>query len=191
MYQQPKRREQVLDQNSQITIKNMFSIRHATTNDAAAIAEIYNDAVASTTAIWNDVLVDTQNRETWLTDRTNAGYPVFVAVSRDSVIGYASYGPWRAFDGFALSAELSVYVHKDHRGKGQGRSLLQTLIDSAKEQGLHVLIAGIDANNEASIALHAALGFKETARMPQVGKKFGRWLDLVFLQLQLDERYAP
>lgn len=191
MYQRQTRPELGQDQSNQITIKDMISIRHATTDDAAAIAEIYNDAVLNTTAIWNDVLVDTQNRETWLMDRTNAGYPVFVAVSGDIVIGYASYGPWRAFDGYALSAELSVYVHKDHRGKGQGRSLLQTLIDSAKEQGLHVLIAGIDATNEASIALHASLGFKETAHMPQVGKKFGRWLDLVFLQLQLDKRSAP
>lgn len=166
-------------------------IRPAQAKDAAAIAEIYNDAVKNTTAIWNDVLVDTNNRKDWLRDRTAAGYPVFVCVKEDVVIGYASYGLWRGFDGYALSAELSVYVHKDHRGLGQGRALLAQLIEAAKSQGLHVLIAGIDATNEGSLKLHRSMGFSETARMPQVGKKFGRWLDLVFMQLRLDDRSAP
>ena len=166
-------------------------IRSAKSSDAAAIADIYNDAVENTTAIWNDALVDTNNRKDWLRDRTSAGYPVFVCVQNDTVIGYASYGQWRGFDGFALSAELSVYIHKDHRGLGQGRALLAQLINAAKAQGLHVLIAGIDATNEGSLKLHGSMGFVETARMPQVGKKFGRWLDLVFMQLRLDDRSAP
>ena len=167
-------------------------IRHATIQDAPAIKDIYNDAVLNTTAIWNDSPVDPQNRVEWMSIRGEQGYPVFVsAMENGDVSGYASYGAWRAFDGFSQTAELSLYVHSDYRGQGIGRALLGHLITAAEAQGLHVLIAGIEAQNSASIGLHSSLGFIETARMPQVGKKFGRWLDLVFLQKQLDTCTSP
>ena len=163
-------------------------IRDALPDDVAALREIYNDAVAHTTAIWNETMVDETNRLAWLQDRLGRGYPVLVATdAQDRVLGYASFGDWRAFEGFRHTVEHSVYVHRDARGSGIGRQLLQALIGRARSLGTHVMVAAIEAGNAASIGLHEQLGFVCTGRMPQVGTKFGRWLDLVFMQLQLDE----
>ena len=162
-------------------------IRDALPADVAALREIYNDAVAHTTAIWNETMVDEANRLAWLQDRLERGYPVLVATdAQDRVLGYASFGDWRAFEGFRHTVEHSVYVHRDARGSGIGRQLLQALIGRARSLGKHVMVAAIEAGNTASIGLHEQLGFECTGRMPQVGTKFGRWLDLVFMQLQLD-----
>lgn len=161
-------------------------IRAASQDDLPIICDIYNDAVANTTAIWNDTLVDVANRTTWLKARTDAGYPVLVAVSDEGdVIGYASFGDWRAFDGYRHTVEHSVYVHKDRRGGGIGRKLMVALIAEAERLGKHVMIAGIESENAASIRLHAQLGFEDTGRLREVGTKFGRWLDLTFMQLVL------
>lgn len=163
-------------------------IRDALPADVAALREIYNDAVAHTTAIWNETMVDEANRLAWLQDRLGRGYPVLVATdAQDRVLGYASFGDWRAFEGFRHTVEHSVYVHRDARGSGIGHQLLQALIGRARSLGKHVMVAAIEAGNTASIGLHEQLGFACTGRMPQVGTKFGRWLDLVFMQLQLDE----
>ncbi|MGF6156789.1 L-amino acid N-acyltransferase YncA [Ensifer sp. KUDG1] len=161
-------------------------IRAAIQDDLPIICDIYNDAVANTTAIWNDTLVDVANRTAWLKARTDAGYPVLVAVSDEGdVIGYASFGDWRAFDGYRHTVEHSVYVHKDRRGGGIGRKLMEALIAEAERLGKHVMIAGIESENAASIRLHAQLGFEDTGRLREVGTKFGRWLDLTFMQLVL------
>ncbi|MFV3126224.1 GNAT family N-acetyltransferase [Niveispirillum sp. KHB5.9] len=168
-------------------------IRDAVDDDAGAIAAIYNDAVANTTAIWNEVTVDAANRIAWMDDRRRLGYPVLVAVDEGdgAVIGYASFGDWRAFDGYRHTVEHSVYVRGDRRGGGIGRTLLVTLADRARALGKHVMVGAIEAGNVASIGLHESLGFQRTGLMPQVGMKFGRWLDLAFLQLILDERPNP
>lgn len=160
----------------------MTSIRHATHADLPAIMAIYNDAVANTTAIWNDTLVDFDNRRDWFDARINGGFPVFVAERDGSVLGYASYGTFRAFDGYRHSAELSIYVDTNARGGGIGRLLLAELIDEAKRRNIHVLIAGIEASNTASIALHKAHGFEEAGILREVGRKFDAWLDLLFMQ---------
>lgn len=166
-------------------------IRDASQDDINAILGIYNDAVANTTAIWNDTLVDTKNRYDWLVDRQTAGYPVLVAVTSDNqVIGYASFSDWRAFDGYRHTVEHSVYINAKNRGQGVGRALMLILIERARKLGKHVMIAGIDADNSGSIRLHEQLGFRQVGLMPQVGIKFGRWLDLAFLQLILDD-YPP
>lgn len=167
-------------------------IREAGTTDLDGILAIYNDAVQHTTAIWNDTLVDRANRAAWLAARTAAGYPVLIAAAADgAVLGYASFGDWRAFDGYRHTVEHSVYVHRDARGRGTGHALLAALTGRARALGKHVMVAAIDADNLASLRLHRRLGFTETGRMPQVGCKFGRWLDLAWLQLQLDPRAAP
>lgn len=168
-----------------------MSIRFASKEDCAAIAEIYNHAVLHTAAIWNDQTVDAENRISWYEARQLMGYPVLVSEDRGVVTGYASFGDWRNFDGFRHTVEHSVYVHPDHQGKGQGRALLSRLIAEARECGKHVMVAGIESQNQASLHLHSTLGFKITAQMPQVGTKFGRWLDLTFMQLQLDDRRDP
>ena len=166
-------------------------VRHASKEDCAAIGEIYNHAVLHTAAIWNDKTVDTDNRIAWFEAPTLVGYPVLVSEDDDVVTGYASFGDWRAFDGFRHTVEHSVYVHPDHQGKGIGRLLMKALIIEARKIGKHVMVAGIEAQNHTSIHLHETLGFVTTGQMPQVGTKFGRWLDLTFMQLQLDERSEP
>ncbi|PWU27581.1 MULTISPECIES: GNAT family N-acetyltransferase [unclassified Pseudomonas] len=166
-------------------------IRDAQPADLEALRDIYNDAVLNTTAIWNEVAIDLDNRRAWLELRAQQGFPVLVAEDAGQVLGYTSYGPWRAFDGFRETVEHSVYVRADQRGKGVGPQLMQALIDRARAQGLHVMVAAIESGNAASIRLHERLGFAVTGQMPQVGQKFGRWLDLTFMQLTLDPRSAP
>ena len=169
-----------------------FDIRDARDQDLAGMAAIYNDAVQNTTAIWNETVVDVANRRAWWADRLRLGYPVLVAVdAADQVVGYASFGDWRAFDGYRHTVEHSVYVRNDQRGGGIGRALMLALIDRARALGKHVMVAGIEAGNTASITLHRRLGFHQVGVMEQVGMKFGRWLDLAFLQLTLDDRRQP
>ncbi len=163
-------------------------IRDATIDDAHGIMVIYNDAVEHTTAIWNETLVDQENRQAWLLERQGRGYPVLVAVDDlDAVLGYASFGDWRAFDGYRYTVEHSVYVRHDRRGGGVGRALMAALIDRARALNKHVMVAAIEAGNRESIALHLKLGFVQTGLMPEVGTKFGRWLNLAYLQLTLGD----
>lgn len=168
-----------------------MSIRDALVKDAGPIAGIYNQAVRDTVAIWNDSEVDVANRRAWIADRQVAGYPVLVLEEGGEVIGYASYGPYRPFDGYKYSVEHSVYVRPEHHGRGYGRLLMEALIERARKGKVHVMIGGIAAENEGSLVLHKKLGFVETGRMPEVGQKFGRWLDLVFMQLHVDNRREP
>lgn len=166
-----------------------MQIRDAGEQDLAAICAIYNDAVANTTAIWNERVVDVENRAAWLAERTRLGYPVLVAVTDDGTIaGYASFGDWRAFDGYRHTVEHSVYVEKNQRGGGIGRQLMLALIERAKGCGKHVMVAGIETGNTGSIRLHEKLGFEITGQMREVGTKFGRWLDLTFMQLVLNDQ---
>lgn len=168
-----------------------MTIQDASPADAPAIAAIYNDAVVNTTAIWNEHQVDAANRRAWLTERQGQGYPVLVAVDAGDVVGYASFGDWRAWDGYRNTVEHSVYVRADQRGAGIGKALMLALIDRARTIGKHVMVAGIEAGNIGSIRLHERLGFTQVGLLPQVGMKFGRWLDLAFLQLTLDPRATP
>lgn len=163
------------------------TIRDASEADLPGILAIYNDAVQHTTAIWNETLVDLANRRAWLTERTGTGFPVLVMVdSAGAVLGYTSYGPWRPHDGYRHTVENSVYVRSDQRGQGLGVLLMQALIERARSAGLHVMVGAIESENAASIRLHQRLGFVTTGQMPQVGRKFGRWLDLTFMQLILE-----
>lgn len=171
-------------------------IRDAESGDIEGIVAIYNDAVCNTTAIWNESVTDAAGRAAWLADRRAAGYPVLVAVEAGRnggpmVLGYATFGDWRAWDGYRHTVEHSVYVHKDTRGRGIGAALLHSLIGRARDMGKHVMVAGVEAGNEASMALHRKMGFTEVGVLREVGCKFGRWLDLAFLQLTLDARETP
>lgn len=156
-------------------------IRPATESDLPAILGIYNDAVENTTAIWNETPADLANRKAWFAERTGKGFPVLVA-ERDGVIGYASFGDFRPFEGYRVTVEHSVYVAKDARGQGAGEALLQALIGAAARMDKHNMIGGIDASNAPSIALHVKFGFEEVGRMPGVGTKFGKPLDLLLMQ---------
>ena len=162
------------------------TIRDAGEADLAAIRDIYNHAVEHTTAIWNEVLVDLDNRRAWMQARHGKGFPVLVAVRDGRVAGYASYGDWRAFDGYRHTVEHSVYVDKEFRGEGIGRLLMQALVERARADGKHVMIGAVEAENRASIRLHESLGFRLVGVHRQVGRKFDRWLDLAAMELVLD-----
>jgi L-amino acid N-acyltransferase len=173
-------------------LEGKMLIRDATDGDIAGITAIYNDAVMHTTAVWNEIAVDAANRAAWLADRRRQGYPVLVAVDeREAVLGYASFGDWRAWDGYRHTVEHSVYVRQGQRGLGLGKALMEELILRARAIGKHVMIAGIEARNETSIRLHRRLGFEHVGHLKEVGTKFGSWLDLVFLELLLDRRPLP
>ncbi|MGV1843768.1 MULTISPECIES: GNAT family N-acetyltransferase [unclassified Rhizobium] len=160
-------------------------LRDAVDADLASIRDIYNHAVEHSTAIWNEVLVDVDNRRQWWNARIAKGYPVLVAVVDGKVAGYASYGDWRAFDGYRHTVEHSVYVDREARGAGIGEQLMRALIERAAAGNVHVMIAGIEAENAASIRLHEKLGFRVVGTFSEVGIKFGRWLDLTCMELRI------
>jgi phosphinothricin acetyltransferase len=157
-------------------------VRDAEDGDLEAVRRIYNAAVAETTAIWNETLVDLDDRRRWAAARRTLGYPVLVAVIDGEIAGYGSFGDFRAFDGYRHTCEHSVYVDERFRRRGVARALVVELEARAAALGKHAMIAGIEAGNAASIALHADLGFVEVGRLPQVGRKFDRWLDLLFME---------
>ncbi|MBO0980167.1 N-acetyltransferase [Microbacterium sp. SD291] len=166
-------------------------IRDAESADLETITAIHNDAVLNTTAIWNEDAVDVADRAAWLAERTGRGFPVIVAVDDTGVLGYATFAQWRPHSGYRHTVEHSVYVRGDQRGRGVGKALMAELIGRAHALGIHAMIAGVESGNAGSVALHEKLGFAVVGRMPEVGAKFGRWLDLTFLQLTLDDRPAP
>ena len=166
----------------------MPNIRPAIPADLPAILEIYNHAVLNSTAIWVETPADLTDRQAWLASRKAAGFPVLVADStpgRASVIGYGSFGEFRAYEGFRYTVEHSVYVTDEAQGRGIGKMLLRALIEEARGMGKRVMVGAIDASNYASLALHEHMGFEETGRMPGVGEKFGKRLDMVLVQLTL------
>ncbi len=168
-----------------------MQIRDAGIADLEAITTIHNHAVVHTTAIWNEDPVDVDDRAAWLGERSCDGFPVIVASDETGVLGYATFGRWRPHSGFRHTVEHSVYVREGAQGRGIGRELMTALIARARERGVHVMVAAVESGNVASVALHERLGFVEVGRLPQVGAKFGRWLDLSFLQLTLDDRPTP
>jgi L-amino acid N-acyltransferase len=160
------------------------AIRAAADSDLTAILAIYNDAVLNTTAIWNETPVDLDNRRAWLAERTGRDFPVLVA-ERGGVIGYGSFGDFRPFEGYRVTVEHSVYIAKDARRSGAGAALLEALIAEARRLEKKNMIGAIDAANAPSIRLHEKFGFREAGRMPGVGVKFGKPVDLLWMQKAL------
>jgi phosphinothricin acetyltransferase len=160
-------------------------LRDAVDADLPGILAIYNYAVLNSTAIWNDTPTDLSGRLGWLRDRQAKAYPVIIAEEAGEVLGYASFGDFRPFEGFRISVEHSVYVAAHAQGRGLGRRLVEALFEPARALGKKVMIGGITAGNEASLALHAKLGFVQSAYMAGIGIKFGQRLDLVFVQKEL------
>ena len=163
----------------------MIVIRTATEEDIQPILEIYNDIIINTTAVYDYNPHTLEMRMKWFEDKKQQGFPVFVAEEEGTIEGFSSMGPFRAWAAYKYSVENSVYVAPGARGKGIGKLLIPPLIDAARVSGMHTMIAGIDASNEASIRLHTYFGFKEVALFKEVGWKFERWLDLKFFQLIL------
>ncbi len=163
----------------------MINIRHADIGDLPQILDIYNDAILHTTAVYDYEPHTLDMRRQWFEIKQQQGFPVFVAEEDGVIIGFSSIGPFRAWAAYKYSVENSIYVKDGQRGKGTGKLLMEPLIGNARALLYHTILAGIDADNEASIALHKQFGFVEVAHFKEVGFKFGRWLDLKFLQLIL------
>ncbi|QHT71938.1 N-acetyltransferase [Rhodocytophaga rosea] len=160
-------------------------IREATPQDLEAILEIINHAIVQTTAVYDYRPRTMEFQQAWLAKKHADGLPVLVAEQNNHVVGFGSYGIFRPWDGYRYSAEHSIYVAHDVRGQGIGKKLMEGLIEKAKAQQFHTLIAGIDADNRISYEFHLKYGFVEVGRFREVGHKFDRWLDLVFMQLML------
>ena len=163
----------------------MIIIRQATDNDLQEILVIYNDAILNTTDVYDYEPHTLEMRKQWFATKQQQGFPVFVAEENNEVLGFSSIGPFRAWAAYKHSVENSVYVKDGQRGKGIDKLLMQPLIDAAKELKLHTIITGIDADNKLSIEFHKQFGFTEVGYFKEVGWKFERWLDLVFMQLIL------
>ncbi|HUB60386.1 MAG TPA: GNAT family N-acetyltransferase [Puia sp.] len=168
----------------------MTTIRPARETDLPDILDIYNHVILNTTAVYTYEPHTLAMRKAWYDDKVRDGYPVFVAEDAGRVIGLSTYGPFRAWPAYKYTVENSVYVAADQRGKGIARLLMTPLIEAARARGYHAIIASVDAANEASLRLHRSFGFEEVAHFREVGYKFGRWLDLKFLELLLPESPA-
>jgi phosphinothricin acetyltransferase len=155
--------------------------------DAEAIRAIYNAEVVTTTVTFDLVERTPAEQQAWIDDHTG-GHPAIVAIDESSagiVLGFASLSPYRSRPAYAPTVEDSVYVHPDHRGRGVGRLLLADVVELARDHGFHSIMARIVGGHEASIALHRACGFQEVGCEREVGRKFGKWLDVVLMQRML------
>jgi L-amino acid N-acyltransferase len=162
-------------------------VREAQQKDLSIILDIMNDAILNTTSIYDYGRRSNEFVENWFTKKRFERMPVLVCEINGNVIAYSSYGIFRAWDAYKSSVEHSIYVHKNFRGRGIGKQLLIALIEKAKTDGYHTMIAGIDADNQKSYDFHKKLGFFEAGRFREVAYKFDRWLDLIFMQLMLNE----
>jgi L-amino acid N-acyltransferase YncA len=159
---------------------------------AGAILEILNDAILSSTALYDYRARELSSMQAWFDAKTLGSFPVVGAVDESAkLLGFATYGVFRAWPAFKYSVEHSVYVRAGERGSGVGFALMQRLIRRATEQQYHVLVGGIDESNTPSIAFHRKLGFEHAGTIKQAGFKFGRWLDLAFYQLILSSPAQP
>lgn len=159
---------------------------------ADAILAIFNEAIVNSTALYDYQPRTLQNMVSWFDAKRAGNFPVIgVEDEAGSLLAFASYGTFRGWPAYKYTVEHSVYVQKDHRGQGLGRMVLRELIAAARRNDVHAMIGGVDAANAGSIALHERLGFKHAGTLPQVGFKFGRWLDLAFYQLLLDTPAHP
>lgn len=169
--------------------EGLIHVRPADVDDLAAIRRLFNALIPTTVIAWRDHLASEEEIADWFEEQASADRPVLVAVVDGQVAGYTTWTTFRGgsrFPGYRHTAELTIHVDGAHHRRGVGRALLRALIDEGRRRDLHVLVAGVDAENSASIALHRSMGFVEVGRMPEVGRKFDRWLDLVLVQRVLE-----
>jgi L-amino acid N-acyltransferase YncA len=165
-----------------------MNIRDAVDADMPSVRDIYNASIPSTTHAWTETLQTLRERRAWFRRQQAACYPVLVADAGAGAIGFASYGSFRGsgkWPGYRHTVEHTIHIREEFWGRGIGRELLETLIARARAQDMHVIVAAIDSGNVESIAFHERLEFAIVARMPEVGRKFDRWLDLVLMQRNL------
>lgn len=159
---------------------------------AQAILSIFNEAILTSTALYDYQPRNADSMVAWFATKEKGQFPVIGIEDADgTLVAFGSFGTFRAWPAYKYTVEHSVYVHKDHRGRGLGRDVMQALMAAARQREVHAMVGGIDATNEGSIALHKRMGFEHVGTLPQVGFKFGRWLDLAFYQLLLSTPLKP
>ena len=163
-----------------------MEITDAVESDFPAITAIYNDVIRTSTAIFNDAPVSVEDRVAWWKARAAQGYPVLVARDENGLAGFATFGDFRPWPGYRFTVEGTIHIDASARRKGVGGVLLEALIARAREAGKHVMVAGVDSENVASLRFLEQSGFERVGHLREVGHKFGRFLDLVFLQYLLD-----
>lgn len=166
-------------------------IRQAVENDLCEILEIYNDAILNTTAIYTYNVQTLEERTLWFNKKNEDGIPVLVFEDNNKVIGFATFGPFRAWPAYKYTIEHSVYVHTGYKHRGIGTALVKEIIRIAEERKFATLVAGIDAFNQTSLKMHEKLGFEYSGTIKNAGFKFGKWLDLAFYQLNLSGPENP
>ncbi|MBA85320.1 GNAT family N-acetyltransferase [Thalassobius sp. S69A] len=159
-----------------------MKIRSALAGDAAAIAALWNPFIRDTAVTFNSALKTPQMIADDIAAKETAGHPFFLAELPDGLAGFATYGQFRGGVGYAHSMEHTVILSARAQGRGVGRALMSAIEDHARASGVHVMMAGVSAENPDGVAFHKAVGYAQVARIPQVGRKFGRWMDLVLLQ---------
>ena len=160
-------------------------IRPATSRDLPAIIRLLNHYIAHSNAVYEEQAWDAHKAQTWFDARQFEGFPVLVYEADDVVLGYGSYGTFRARMGYRFTVEHSVYADPEHKGKGIGKALLVALIARARADGLHCMVGAVDASNAGSVAFHEKHGFTQVGTFRQAGRKHGVWLDVCFVQLIL------
>jgi L-amino acid N-acyltransferase YncA len=163
-------------------VSEPVAISAAARSQLPQILAIYNEVIRTTTAVYSDCEVTLEDRERWFEAKAAHGFPLLVATDSSGVLGFGTFGDFRQWPCYRHSVEHSVHVRADHRRRGVGRALVLALLEKAAAMRKHVMIGGIDAENVTSIALHESLGFKVVGHFHEVGFKFGRWLDLKFMQ---------
>ncbi|MDD3079377.1 MAG: GNAT family N-acetyltransferase [Paludibacter sp.] len=159
---------------------------------ASEILDIFNEAILNTTALYDYKPWNMEIMKAWFEFKVMHNFPVIGLVDdAGKLMGFGSYGMFRLRPAYKYTVENSVYIHKNYRGKGLGKILLQEIIKNARAQNFHSIIAVIDTENESSIKLHEKYGFKNVGILPQVGYKFGKWLDVIFMQLILETPTRP
>jgi len=188
----PDLNESSIEPNGNAPLGPIHIVRCGEQKHAAAILAIFNEAIVNSTALYDYKPRTMEVMRAWFEAKAKGNFPVIGVESADGeLMGFASFGPFRAFPAYKYTVEHSVYVDARFRGRGVGRRLLDAAIHAAREQEFHVLVGGIDASNTASIQLHERLGFTHCGTIHQAGFKFGRWLDLAFYQRILDTPAHP
>lgn len=159
-------------------------IRPARSSDLNGLADLLNNEILNGTASWTLRPKSREAMAQWIVDRNGQGYPVLVAED-DEVLGFASYGPFRQGEGYGATVEHTVYVAPTARRRGVASSLMKRLISHAISDDYHRMVGAISADQEASIAMHERMGFRKVGYMPEIGRKFDKWLDLVFMMREL------
>jgi L-amino acid N-acyltransferase YncA len=157
-------------------------IDQASSQDLVQILAIYNEVIRNSTAVFSSEEYTPERGDSWFDAKMKHGFPMLVARDASGITGFGTFGEFRAWPGYRHTVEHSVHVRTDCRGQGVGRSLVIALMARAAAMGKHVMIAGIDADNRVSIGLHSSLGFARVGHFHEVAFKFGRWLDLIFMQ---------